>query len=73
MPQNSILERDCLMVYLLKSLFYLLIKGSLTIQNDFCPKCGSNDLLKMEQFIIIKPKMSVKTADINLLLIILKK
>ena len=32
------------MVYLLKSLFYLLIKGSLTIQNDFCPKCGSNNL-----------------------------
>lgn len=34
------------MVYLLKSLFYLLIKGSLKILNDFFPKCGSNDLRK---------------------------
>ena len=46
LPQNLILRRDCLMVYLLKSLFYLLIKGSLKILNDFCPKCGSNDLRK---------------------------
>ena len=34
------------MVYLLKSLFYLLIKGSLKIQNDFCPSCGSNSIRK---------------------------
>ena len=34
------------MVYLLKSLFYLLIKGSLKIQHDFCPSCGSNSIRK---------------------------
>ena len=34
------------MIYLLKSLFYLLIKGSLTIQYDFCPSCGSNSIRK---------------------------
>ena len=34
------------MIYLLKSLFYLLIKGSLKIQPDFCPSCGSNHLRK---------------------------
>lgn len=46
LPQNLILIPDCLMVYLLKSLFYLLIKGSLKTQNYFCPKCGSNSLRK---------------------------
>ena len=46
LPQKLILMPDCLMVYLLKSLFYLLIKGSLKIQNDFCPNCGSNALRK---------------------------
>ncbi len=34
------------MVYLLKSLLYLLIKGSLKIQHDFGPSCGSNNLRK---------------------------
>ncbi len=32
------------MVYLLKSLFYLLIKASLKLKNNFYPKCGSNPI-----------------------------
>ena len=43
---NLILRLAYLMVYLLKSLFYLLIKGSLKIQHDFCPSCGSNSIRK---------------------------
>ena len=34
------------MFKLLKSLFFLLIKGALKLENDVCPSCGSNDLRK---------------------------
>ena len=34
------------MIKLLKSLFFLLIKGALTIEQDFCPSCGSNSIRK---------------------------
>ena len=34
------------MFKLLKSLFFLLIKGALKLENDICPSCGSNDLRK---------------------------
>ena len=43
---NLILRLASLMIYLLKSLFYLLIKGSLKIQHDFCPSSGSNSIRK---------------------------
>ncbi len=34
------------MFKLLKSLFFLLIKGALTLENDFCPSCGTNSIRK---------------------------
>ena len=71
------------MIYLLKSLFYLLIKGSLKIQHDFCPSCGSNHLRKNgtthnnkakneckkcgRQFVINNPKKIVTQAKKDLI------
>ena len=57
---NLILKLDYLMVNLLKSLFYWLIKGCLKIQNDFCPSCGSNSLRNNGTIYNVKQKNECK-------------
>ena len=71
------------MFKLLKLLFFLLIKGALKLENDFCPSCGSNSIRKNgtihnnkakneckkcgRQFVINNPKKIVTKSEKDLI------